>query len=1106
MSASLPTECAKGYFDPVTECTKSCNCRETSEECDKEIGKCVSGCPDGFYEEDGCQRACPSGKFGINCSETCGNCQYQLPCNKSSGYCPSEVCAAHWKPPMCDECADNFWDSDCKKQCGHCLNGAVCDKEDGTCPNGCDANWQGARCDECLEGKWGLDCASDCGSCVKGTCSQLDGTCQCLPHWTAPFCLDCIDGFYDDNCSSVCGKCKDGAACNTTTGICQDGCRVNWLPELCQECVDGLFGESCSTQCKCRTNSEICNKNTGYCTSGCADGQKPPNCIEECDNGKFGTNCSSHCGHCKGGQPCDKVTGVCVNGCEPNFNGKTCVECKDGMYGRVCNNKCGKCKDNAICDKKTGNCPKGCVIGMKEGLCSEACDDGTHGEGCKLTCGNCAGNDACDKSTGACPQACQDGWETMYCNKQQPKSSMMFVAVGIAAAILLLFIILIIVFLVRRRSAEKESRLRLRDDFHNNTIGREITGLENRAAVFNVNPVLDLKDEFDDTDDDNNYEEERGTVDMDNVYVNNVNKAIDVSDLRYTIERKTTKDEFSSEFQMLPKGLTKKHDVGTRPANKKKNRFLAIYPYDDTRVKLPTLTGDETSTYINANYIQGYKQQRKYIATQGCLPHTINDFWRMMWDVKARRIVMLTSLAEGGKIKCSHYWPDLDKKVLFNTYQIHNKQEIRRSDYTIRIFEMTERQSGDQREILQFHFTSWPDHGVPSVPALLYFYRLVKLAATEDEGPLVTHCSAGVGRTGTFLGLDAMLEQASVENKINVFKYVTAMREDRVNMVQTKCQYIFLHHVLYEALISKNTFYTTTRFEEVFSKGVALGSDLEKQLKKEHQNLLALRQHLSPEETKAALAPENIIKNRWADRYLPADEYRVFLTTPVKGTTSYINAVSLPSIAEAGGYITTQMPLEETVVDFWRMIYGMDVQSIVSADPSVAQNGLPDFGVYWPEENEELLVSPFKIRCTSISICAEDVLEYNLCFKLQTKSDLSEEKFVKLFVLNCWPKDTLVPRAVSPILSVLETVNQRQTNFHNPIVFQCLNGISRSGMLSAASLIISRLKMDKEIDIFSTIRQIQIMMPEAISTYEQYKFCYTIATRCLDSMKVYSNL
>ncbi|ESP04548.1 hypothetical protein LOTGIDRAFT_56066, partial [Lottia gigantea] len=222
---------------------------------------------------------------------------------------------------------------------------------------------------------------------------------------------------------------------------------------------------------------------------------------------------------------------------------------------------------------------------------------------------------------------------------------------------------------------------------------------------------------------------------------------------------------------------------------------------DDTRVALPLLPGDESSTYINANYIQGYRKPRPYIATQGPLPHTINDFWRMIWHVKARRIVMLTSLAEGGKTKCNQYWPEHDKKMLFSVFQIQNQHEIKRADYIIRIFSMTDSETGEKREILQYHFTSWPDHGVPTVPTLLYFYRLVIMAGVKDEGQLVTHCSAGVGRTGTFLGLDAMIEQARVENKINVFNYVSAMREDRVNMVQTKCQYVFLHHVIFEALI-----------------------------------------------------------------------------------------------------------------------------------------------------------------------------------------------------------------------------------------------------------------------------------------------------------------
>jgi len=251
-------------------------------------------------------------------------------------------------------------------------------------------------------------------------------------------------------------------------------------------------------------------------------------------------------------------------------------------------------------------------------------------------------------------------------------------------------------------------------------------------------------------------------------------------------------EEFESLQQMETKHLYSRKE-GQKPGNRNKNRYKNILPFDDTRVILqcPPWPHD----YINANYVRPTEDvfegcSKSYIATQGCLPSTTADFWWMVWQERSRVIVMTTKEFERSKSKCAHYWPDPGEvKELTSgeessgvnrtsspgggggiiTMRLSHVKEMTNKDFTLREFLLSkDGDDGPARTIFQFHFQAWPDHGVPEDPGCVLNF-LSEVNRRQDEfiaeaGPIVVHCSAGIGRTGTFILIDLLVDQVRLQS------------------------------------------------------------------------------------------------------------------------------------------------------------------------------------------------------------------------------------------------------------------------------------------------------------------------------------------------------
>ncbi|XP_067290614.1 receptor-type tyrosine-protein phosphatase H [Pseudorasbora parva] len=274
--------------------------------------------------------------------------------------------------------------------------------------------------------------------------------------------------------------------------------------------------------------------------------------------------------------------------------------------------------------------------------------------------------------------------------------------------------------------------------------------------------------------------------------------------------RNMSRDEnrgFSEEYEDLSTvGIEQSRAAANLPENKDKNRFSNVLPYDVSRVHL-TVNDEDDSDYINANYMPGYANaSRQYIAAQGPLPSTVNDFWRMVWEKRSQAIVMVTNCTESGRIKCEQYWPLDYSPFLYGNLVVTMKSENKAHSWILRVFNVNNKSTSETRTVKHFHFTAWPDHGVPfGTEELIQFRGLIRqhIESTSSAGPTVVHCSAGVGRTGTLIALDILLQQLDREKAVGIAAVVQQMRLCRPLMVQTESQYVFLHQCIMDSLQPK---------------------------------------------------------------------------------------------------------------------------------------------------------------------------------------------------------------------------------------------------------------------------------------------------------------
>ncbi|XP_053100718.1 receptor-type tyrosine-protein phosphatase F isoform X8 [Hemicordylus capensis] len=575
---------------------------------------------------------------------------------------------------------------------------------------------------------------------------------------------------------------------------------------------------------------------------------------------------------------------------------------------------------------------------------------------------------------------------------------------------------------------------------------------------------------------------------------------IPVTDLADNIDRLKANDglKFSQEYESIDPGQQFTWENSNLEVNKPKNRYANVIAYDHSRVILTSIDGVPGSDYINANYIDGYRKQNAYIATQGPLPETLSDFWRMVWEQRTATIVMMTRLEEKSRVKCDQYWPGRGTET-YGLIQVTLLDTVELATYTVRTFALYKNGSSEKRELRQFQFMAWPDHGVPEYPTpILAFLRRVKACNPPDAGPVVVHCSAGVGRTGCFIVIDAMLERMKHEKTVDIYGHVTCMRSQRNYMVQTEDQYIFIHEALLEAatcgnteVLARNLFAHIQKLSQVPPGESVTAMELEFKL------LANSKAHTS--RFISANLPCNKFKNRLVN-IMPYELTRVCLQ-PIRGVegSDYINASFIDGYRQQKAYIATQGPLAETTEDFWRMLWEHN-STIVVMLTKLREVGREKCHQYWPAERsaryQYFVVDP--------------MAEYNMPqyilreFKVTDARD-GQSRTIRQFQFTDWPEQG-VPKTGEGFIDFIGQVHKTKEQFgqDGPITVHCSAGVGRTGVFITLSIVLERMRYEGVVDMFQTVKTLRTQRPAMVQTEDQYQLCYRAALEYLGSFDHYA--
>ncbi|XP_007939380.1 receptor-type tyrosine-protein phosphatase V-like [Orycteropus afer afer] len=554
---------------------------------------------------------------------------------------------------------------------------------------------------------------------------------------------------------------------------------------------------------------------------------------------------------------------------------------------------------------------------------------------------------------------------------------------------------------------------------------------------------------------------------------------------------------FFQEFEELKEvGKEQPRLEAEHPANASKNRYPHVLPYDHSRVRLTQLEGEPHSDYINANFIPGYTHPQEFIATQGPLKKTLEDFWRLVWEQQVHIIVMLTVGMENGRVLCEHYWPADTTPITHGHITIHLLAEEPKDEWTKREFQLQHGSEQRQRRVKQLQFTTWPDHSIPEAPSsLLTFVQLVQEQARAFQGrwPILVHCSAGVGRTGTFVALTRLLQQLEEEQMVDVFNAVYALRIHRPLMIQTPSQYIFLHSCLLNKILegpsdtSESRPISVKNFAQACAKRAA---NANAGFLKEYELLL----QAIKEETGSRTPPPGYEQHssvsceydRSQVQFSPLEE-----SPPDEMPEAWL----FPGGPSGRDHVVLTGPAGPK--ELWQLVWEHGAHVLVSlCPPDMQEKIFPTPQEFWPTEK-----CPIVTDTVTVHWMAESNTAGWPCTLLRvTHGDSRKERQVQQLQLPSWEPGRELPAAtLLPFLAAVgQCCYQGKSKKPGTLLSHSSKGVAQLGIFLAMEQLLQQAGAECTVDVFNVALQQSQACGLMTPTLEQYIYLYN----CLNSALV----
>ncbi|NWU08790.1 PTPRV phosphatase, partial [Cephalopterus ornatus] len=557
----------------------------------------------------------------------------------------------------------------------------------------------------------------------------------------------------------------------------------------------------------------------------------------------------------------------------------------------------------------------------------------------------------------------------------------------------------------------------------------------------------------------------------------NVHRPVSLQNFKQYYEMKTASGNhaFFQEFEELKEvGKEQSKVEAELPANVSKNRYAHVLPYDHSRVKLSQLGEDPHSDYINANFMPGYTSQQEFIATQGPLKKTIEDFWRLVWEQNVCNIIMLTVCMENGRVLCDHYWPSESAPVSYGQVRVHLLTQSSSEEWTMREFKLWHEGLQAERYVSHLHYTAWPDHGIPeSTTSIMTFRELVRehIQSTKDAGPTLVHCSAGVGRTGTFIALDRLLQQMKQEKMVDIFGVVYTLRMNRYLMIQTLSQYIFLHSCILDKILEEPLLGVSGTEKSCPIPLKSFAQHYAQKAAKSHMGFLREYETLLEvvkEEASSTSPPSGSQQTQPSSSILPYDRSRVKFSLLEQGPFSGLLQVwHVPGCSPSRDYLAVQGPDKLTMEDFWTLVWEQDVHTILTLllwqDKGEVQGE-----ACWPLEGDSLCTKTLTIQCGT-----EKLVSGWRCTQLKLKHEKkAKERQVQRFLYTLWSskKQPDVQSLVELLTAVRRCLPHRRRT--SPLLLHCSGDMSQIGTLISLDCLLHQMKAERIVDIYGVTLQL----------------------------------